>query len=168
MFYARTNAEAHLFMDLTPCGCGDNAFERRSSVVERGDVLCSEYVGPCRTCGAIRTFVFELPEVMPRPVPGKVVYGGDDPSRLLDPGEWMTIAEHRAKLVPATTQDLAVATAAVEEILKFIPPGGDRVPETAFVSDRGKAILAKEPGRFRKSRLEAVLATYRKLLGSNP
>jgi hypothetical protein len=166
MFCARTNAEAHLFMDLTPCGCGDTAFERRSSVVQRGDTLCSEYLGACRTCGTIRTFVFELPEVMPRLAAGKVVYGGDEPSRLLDPGEWLTVAEHRAKLTPGTAQDLAVACAALEEILKFIPPGAERVPEAAFTSERGRQVLDKEPGRFRKARLEAVLDTYRGLLGA--
>lgn len=166
MFYARTNAEAHLYMDLTPCGCGDTAFERRSSVVERGGTLCSEYIGSCRTCGTIRTFVFELPQEMARSVAGKVIYGGADPSRLLDPGQWMTVAEHRASLNPGTAQDLAVACGAIEEILKFIPPGGERVPDDAFTSDRGKDVLRREPGRFRKSRLEAVLSTYRDLLRS--
>lgn len=126
MFYARSNAEAHLFMDLNPCGCGDRVFDRKSAVVECGAVLCSEYIGPCRTCGAIRTFVFALPDEILRPVPGRFEYGGADPSRLLDPGEWMAVADEHAKRNPGTARDLAVACAAIDEILKFIPIGADR------------------------------------------
>jgi hypothetical protein len=33
---ARTNEEAHLYMDLPPCACGEVAFERTSAVVATG------------------------------------------------------------------------------------------------------------------------------------
>lgn len=164
MFYARTNTEAHLFMDLTPCGCGDAAFERRSAVVTRGDVLCSQYTGPCRTCGSTRAFVFELPESIVPPATGRLEFGGSDASRLLDPGEWMMVADHRAKLEPGTRDDLEVACAALDEVLKFIPGGGDRVPDDAFGSERGRAVRDAEPGRFRRARLDAVRGAYRDLL----
>ena len=101
--YARSNAEAHLYMDLRPCACGDIEFERRSAVTDDGGVLCSRYDGPCRSCGAQRSFLFELPETI-RPIrEGTVDFGGDDPSRLLDPGEWLAVADYFAKLDPGTT-----------------------------------------------------------------
>src|SRR5688500_9923308 len=113
MLYARTNAEAHLYMDLTPCACGDAAFERTSSVVDEGGVLCSRYAGACRSCGTERTFTFELPETIRPPARGKIEYGGRDPSRVIDPGQWLAVADHRAKLNPGTVEDLQVASAAL-------------------------------------------------------
>jgi hypothetical protein len=169
---ARTSAEAHLYMDLTPCGCGDHRFERQSAVVMRGDVMCSQYTGPCATCGTIRTFVFRLPEEILAPAPGRIRFGGAEPSQLLDPGEWLAVADDFAKRNPVDVpparrararEDLATAVAALEEVLKFAG-GADRVPDAAFVSERGRAVRDAEPGRFRVIRLEAVLGAYRELL----
>ena len=50
------------------------------------------------------------------------------------------------------------------EILKFIGPDDEAVPEGAFTSARGREVRDQEPGRFRRARLEAVLATYDDLL----
>ena len=163
---ARSNAEAHLFMDLRPCGCGDTRFPRQSAVVRRGDDLCSQYTGACETCGTVRTFVFRLPQEILMPVPGRVVFGGpaDGPSQLLDAGEWLEVADLHARRNPGTVNDLATAIAATEEILKFVPPGGERVPDEAFWTERGRAVRDGEPGRFRAVRLEAVLGAYRDLL----
>jgi hypothetical protein len=162
--YARTNSEAHLYMDLHACACGDIEFERQSAVMTDGDALCSRYAGPCRSCGAVRTFIFELPEAI-RPIRGDGVdFGGSDPSRLLDPGEWLAVADYYAKLDPGTRDDLDIARAAIEEVLKFVPVGAERVPDDAFRTERGRAVRDAEPGRFRRARLEAVLGAYRDLL----
>jgi hypothetical protein len=160
--YARTRAEAHAYMDQHPCTCGDIEFDRQSAVMADGDVLCSRYFGACRTCGAQRELVFELPPA-PRPIGHRVEFGGEDPSRILDPGEWMAISEHYAKLTPSTADDLDIACAALEEVIKFIPPDADRVPDDAFRTERGRAIRDREPGRFRRARLEAVLGAHRRV-----
>jgi hypothetical protein len=174
---ARTNAEAHLYMDLHPCACGEIRFPRASSVITtpEGD-LVSRYSGVCPQDGAEREFTFRLPErIMAPPPDGMVAYGGPEPSELVDPGEWLSVADAYARSVPADTAALAAdglatarsmllhAAAAVDEVLKFIPAGTDRVPEEAFVTDRGRAAHAKEPGRFRRPRLEAVRDTYRSI-----
>jgi hypothetical protein len=162
--YARTNSEAHLYMDLHPCTCGDIEFDRQSAVTTEDGVLCSRYSGPCRTCSTARTFVFELPETI-RPIRGDGVdFGGSDPSQLLDPGEWLAVADYCARLDPGTRDDLDVARAAVEEVLKFVPEGAERVPDEAFRTARGRAVRDAEPGRFRRVRLEAVRGAYRDLL----
>lgn len=150
-------------MDQRPCSCGDIEFDRRSAVITDGDVLCSRYAGPCRSCGTQREFIFELSPVQ-RPVGNQVEFGGSDPSRILDPGEWMAISEQYAKLDPGTAEDLDIARAALEEVIKFLPDGAESVPESAFVSERGRAVREREPGRFRRERLAAVLDVYRKLL----
>jgi hypothetical protein len=171
---ARTNAEAHLYMDLHPCACGEIRFPRGSSVVTTPDGdLASRYTGSCPRDGAEREFMFRLPQqIMMPPRDGSVRYGGVEPSELIDPGEWLSVADACARSVPADTAALAAdglaqareqlkrAAAAIDEVLKFIPAGEDRVPEPAFVTDRGRAAFAREPGRFRRPRLEAVRDTY--------
>jgi hypothetical protein len=160
---ARTDAEAHLYMDLRPCSCGEVQFDRHASEVTEEGVPCSRYAGPCARCGLPREFVFERPGT-PRPSRGDAVaFGGSEPSRLLDPGEWMMAALERARRQPGTREDLAFARAAVEEVVKFLPAGADRVPAEAF-TERGRAIRDAEPGRFRRVRLDATLQAWADIL----
>jgi hypothetical protein len=124
---ARSNLEAHLFMDLRPCGCGEARFDRASAVVELpGGGLGSRYAGACARCGTAREFVFTLPPQAGPTAAEDVRYGGAEPSELLDPGEWLWTADAYAKAAPADPHRLAAAAAAVDEVLKFVPPGGDR------------------------------------------
>jgi hypothetical protein len=160
---ARTSAEAHLFMDLRPCRCGETAFARDSSVVVAGDDLATRYAGPCARCGVQREFLFRLPEHVRPPRAGEVDFGGDEPSELLDPGEWLKAADAHAGAL-GDRQALATAFAAVGEVLKFIPPGASAVPPEAFRTYPGQSLYAAEPGRFRRDRLIAVREAYRELL----
>jgi hypothetical protein len=171
---ARTNDEAHLYIDLHPCECGEVQFPRSSSVIETDDGdLASHYTGTCPRDGAQRQFTFRLPrQILMPPGDGSVRYGGPEPSELIDPGEWLSVADAYARNVPADPATLAAdgqstarsmvnrAVAAIDEVLKFIPADADRVPAEAFVTERGRAAYAKEPGRFRRPRLEAVRNTY--------
>jgi hypothetical protein len=161
--HARTDAEAQLYMDLRPCSCGEVQFDRHASEVTEEGVLCSRYAGPCARCGQPREFVFEGPAT-PRPSRGDTVeFGGSEPSRLLDPGEWMMVALERAKRQPSTREDLAFARAAVEEVVKFLPAGAERVPDEAF-TERGRALAGAEPGRFRRARLATTLQAWADIL----
>jgi len=157
----RTSAEAHMYMDQQPCTCGDIEFDRQSAVMTDGGVLCSRYFGKCRTCGTMREFVFELPPKQ-LPITNQVEFGGRDPSRLLDAGQWLAIAEYYAKLEPGTPDDLDIARAAIEEVIKFLPDGVESVPDSAFWTERGRAVRDREPARFRAARLAAILDAYRK------
>lgn len=160
---ARTEAEAHLYMDLRPCSCGEVQFDRHASEIADDGVLCSRYAGRCARCGRPREFVFERPEA---PWPGRsdtVAFGGSEPSRLLDPGEWMMVALERARRQPSTREDLAFARAAIEEVVKFLPAGAERVPDEAF-TERGRAIRDAEPGRFRRARLATTLQAWADIL----
>ncbi|MGH3658954.1 MAG: hypothetical protein ACRDUA_20050, partial [Micromonosporaceae bacterium] len=93
------------------------------------------------------------------------------------PGQYLWVAEQFASSVPAdpaelseaedrdeATEALEVAIAALDEVLKFIPAGGDAVPEEAFTAPEGWMIYQQEPGRFRRDRLNAVLRAYRESL----
>jgi hypothetical protein len=173
---ARTSHEAHLFMDLRPCRCGESRFERANAVVALpGGGLGAHYQGSCPRCGAAREFVFRLPERALEPT-ADMRYGAAEPSELIDAGEWLSVADRYATSVPAAAHRLpeverrracarlGAATAAVEEALKFVPAGADRVPMSAVWSESGRSVYAAEPGRFRASRLTAVRDAYRDAL----
>lgn len=166
MLIARTPDEAHVYMDLHPCTCGEAEFERKSSLVASGDDLVRVYRGRCRGCNAPREFRFLLPDT-PLAGTGDPSFGDARPSQLLDPGEWMLVADHYARRVPPTRRDLGLAVAAMFEILKFMPEGAEDVPADTFTSVRGREVRDTDPGRFRRPRIEAVLATYHQLLASH-
>jgi hypothetical protein len=107
------------------------------------------YRGTCAGCGTPREFTFAAPA---RPAPrrtsaldGAVYFGGPEPSRLLDPAEWMLVAEvfaqaatvpddapDRSRAYQEARESLAVAVAAMNEVLKFVPASANTVPESAF------------------------------------
>lgn len=174
---ARTNAEAHLYMELNPCdACGESEFHPQSAVIVAEGDLASRYTGRCPRCGVAREFVFRIPADVILPDAEDPVFGADDPSVLIDAGEWLHVADLIARSVPAEPAegmtaterrriliDLRTAAAAVSEAAKFIPAGAEAVPADAIWSPRGQAIFDDEPGRFRRMRLEVVERTYRSL-----
>jgi hypothetical protein len=176
LLLARTSREAHLHMDLHPCSCGDPTRPTDSAVLDLDGALASRYSGTCPSCGTHREFLFRLPDEVPAPRPGRVVFGAGGPSELLDPGEWLWVADRYGAAAPADASRLgpdagraarravASAEAAMGEVLAFVPAGADAVPAEAFRSERGRTVYGAEPGRFSRARLEVVRDTYREML----
>ncbi|MFG3248154.1 hypothetical protein [Streptomyces sp. NPDC048187] len=173
MLIARSLQEAHLYMDLHPCGCGAGQFAREHRLEDRDGALTAVFEGTCPQCGRARSFVFRMADELP---PAPPAFGGDEPSHIIDPGEFMWIsdeistesglrllntapAEHRA-IRPAT----AYAIAALEEVAKFLPPDQDRIPQERFVSERGRALYAKDAGRFTRNVIAESLKLKRSIL----
>jgi hypothetical protein len=168
-------------MDLHPCpACGSVDVSWESTLVDGGS---RRYAGACGGCGAAREFVFGEPDpsvFIPDFEP--VVFGGQDPSVLIDAGEWMWVGDLSAQVATGVVVDpygatvpdqqaresLAVAVAAMNEILKFLPDGAAEVPESAFWSDRGREVRAAAPGRFQRRRLHIVRDSYRDRLDGVP
>lgn len=170
---ARSSLEAHLYMDLRPCGCGETRFDRASVLVELpGGDLARRYTGVCPRCGTAREFVFVLQPEPPESGDGEVHYGDAHPSELLDAGEWLWVADSYATSVPPDPHRLpepdrrrararlASAAAAIDEVLKLLPTGADQVPPEAVRSRVGLPVYQREPGRFRAIRLIAVRDAY--------
>src|SRR5436190_53730 len=128
---ARTGDEAQLFLDLRPCErCGSQDMRWESALVFIGGRAARNYFATCPACGPDRKFTVWAADPRSRPArpAAGVVFGGAEPSELLDAGEWLWVADLTASRVPvndsrAAWRQLAIATAAMEEILKFIPPG---------------------------------------------
>ncbi|MGW9494669.1 hypothetical protein ACWG5P_09805 [Streptomyces prasinus] len=173
MLIARSMQEAHLYMDLHPCFCGAEEFGREQRLEDHDGALVAVYEGVCPQCGRTRSFEFRMADELP---PAPPEFGGPEPSRIIDPGEFMWIGdrmstesglrllntpldEHR-EVRPAT----AYAIAAFEEIAKFLPPGADRIPEDRFTSERGREVYAKNPGRFTREEISDDLERKRSIL----
>ncbi|MET7700998.1 MULTISPECIES: hypothetical protein [unclassified Streptomyces] len=173
MLIARSMQEAHLYMDLHACVCGAESFDRQHRLVDRGGELVSVYEGVCAQCGRTRSFEFVVLDAEPVTPPA---FGGAEPSRIIDPGEFLwagdqvstdsglrllntPLAEHR-EVRPAT----AYAIAAFEEVAKFLPEGADRIPEDRFTSERGREMYAKDPSRFTRPEIEDALELKRRIL----
>ena len=174
---ARTNAEAHVCMEMSPCDtCGETEFAPDHGVVVVDGDLASRYAGVCPRCGTSREFVFRIPEEVIFPDGEEPSFGDERPSELLDAGQWLWLADLVVRGTAAEPTgdmtaeqrrqariDLLTAAAAVDEVLKFVPPGADAVPPETLWSETGRALYAREPGRFRSPRLGAVRQTYRDL-----
>jgi len=159
-------------MELHPCACGEAVFEwSRHRREQRGDRLVSVYEGLCGQCDRPRHFEFEVTGEIPPPP----AYGGEEPSRIIDPSEFLAVAEDLAAAVPADPATLDPATAgdaleaiemavaAVDEVLKFLPPGATGVPPDAFLTEAGRAAYTRDPGRFGRERLLATRSDYQRV-----
>ncbi len=176
---ARTSHEAYLHMDLTPCRCGNRGGETTSVTTELpGGGLGRRYIRTCNLCGVATDFLYRLPDE-PLTAAG-FAYGGDEPSELLDAAQWLWTADRYAAAVPANASvlpaderrvargRLAAAVAAIDEILKFVAPGGERVPGWAVWTPMGEAMRAVEGERLDAGRLRAVRDAYAEALGAIP
>lgn len=174
--YARSIGEEHLYMRLHPCACGSvsrTAQMHATGVIAQG--LTSEHEFVCQGCGTERRFVFRLPGLAPQYTDR---YGGPDPSQIIDAGEWRIVAlqamERGLQLRRRTSgvrrlfsgekernavrREFEEALDAYEEMLKFLPPGAERMPDSAFFTARGRRIRTQEPSvAFTRSFVEAMI-----------
>jgi hypothetical protein len=162
---ARTRDEVLLYLELHPCpDCGTVETSWQDGLAQVDGTLVISYAGECPGCGAEREYLFGLPE---REAFGRFPnFGGPEPSELLDAGQWMSVADRAAGSVAVDDRSeaalavLELARAAVEEVVKFIPPDANVVPDDAYWTSEGQAIQAAEPGRFRLERLLVVRDSY--------
>jgi hypothetical protein len=164
---ARTRDEAQLYLELHPCpDCGSIETPWEHALIEVDGELTISYAGICPGCDAEREYLFGLPAQETR-VDGWPTFGGPEPSEVLDAGQWLAVADRAAAGVPADPVEagrvLAVARAAVDEVIKFVPAGADAVPEDEFWTPEGQAVRDAEPERFRLDRLLVVRDAYREL-----
>jgi hypothetical protein len=171
--YARSYDEAYLYMELRPCVCGETDFDKTTASSFEDGSPVTRYAGQCPNCGRDRRFTFRMPDG-PAEISFDMRYGrGDEPSHVIDPGEWLGVADlfeanARAELgsgdiggddqLTAIFYLLSGALAATEEVVKFLPPGARRVPEDAFRSQAGRMLFELTPDRFTRVELERTRA----------
>lgn len=165
---ARSRLEQQDYMLLHACECGDREppKDEDGESLPAGRIL-TRWTGKCASCGRAREFAFDGPEIGPGVSKRFTVTYGDEPSEIIDPGEFIWLAEHHARKAPSdpatvtgnararARTNIAIAVAAVDEALKFLPPGAFDMPPAAFKSKLGSEMRQTEPGRFSRVRLEA-------------
>jgi hypothetical protein len=180
---ARTRYEAETYVMVNPCVCGQRDFRPEHIVdVPAGPHGASEWHGVCPGCGHSRLFVFGRPaRPYAEPQPGERgpewLFGGSEPSELIDPGCWMAIAldyVDAARRTPRIEGSVPLfrpvvhelwwwAAAAVAEAAKFVPGSADEVPVDAFMSGVALRTHASAPaGAFRRRALRHRVAGYLK------
>ena len=184
----RTIAEAREFMVLELPECGDRlALEPLRSYPD-GDRWVHLYEAGCAGLGVRREFEFIVDPKAPGDEAG--VFGdGSQPSRLIDAGEWYLVSsrylqagaaaekrfqqEPRPNLVEEAYEHYSRASAALLEVLKFIPPGAGAPPDPAFWTERGRSVreqvgdqLARSVLEPAKAQLDDLLRAYREAYAS--
>jgi hypothetical protein len=170
--HARTLNEARVYLDLAGCPCRRLARAAGRSFAGRyeAEVLARRprvvrLTGTCPRCGHPRDAVFELADPPVEPVPPYAFGSGDGPSRLVDAGQWLLASRELAEDARAATgpgdpdaayDRLCAAASAADEILRFLPPGADAVPDEAFWTGDGLALRAALPDWFERHRLVAL------------
>jgi hypothetical protein len=182
---ARSHNEAVVYVLMRDCrACGSRNRDVTDEFEARDGAVVTEYTAFCRDCTSIDRYAFRLPETDPRTSVTGVAFGGDEPSMIVDAGEWLIFADRTATsgpvepagLTPEERADAALAlqsaAAAAGEVVKFIRPGEERVSVSALWTDRGRAEYARDPWRMSRERMAAVEAAYRaaaeRLADGNP
>jgi hypothetical protein len=170
MQVARSSLECRLYIELHPCDCGATASDLHHRMVMRDNRLTALYEATCAQCQNPIEYVFALADE----IVAAEKFGGADPSTIIDPGQFMRESDRLAQSVvlsrPDRTQDarnlysMARAIACLEEVMKWLPEPLEMVPADAFFTEQGKQFAAREPKRFRRSRLRALLAAYQEKL----
>ncbi len=169
MLLARSVEEARLYLDLHGCECGERAFPFDHHLERQEGFLVAVYSCTCPSCGSSRTVTFALASDL---LPAGVI-GGAEPSRIIDPGEFLWLSNTAASSVPVDLsgmsgqqlldgrQIMERAIATLAEVAKFIPTDREEVPAEAFASELGRRLHRERPDRFRRPDIDERLRSYR-------
>ena len=136
---AQTINEARYFLEVTPCpACGRGPLTPEPAPApEPGRPVA--VIAVCAHCRAGHPFTFLcLHSLPPVGVDSEIINPTDQPSRLLDLGQWMClfyslIGLAAGQRVPIITRRLGYQAAlCLGEALKFYPPGEELPPAEAF------------------------------------
>jgi len=170
MQVARSSLECRLYIELHPCDCGCPVNDLHHRMVMRDNRLAALYEATCAQCHGPIEYVFVLADE----IVAAEKFGGTQPSTIIDAGQFMRESDRVAQSVVLSTRDpthdarnlhsMARAIACLEEVMKWVPEPLEIVPADAFFTEHGKQFAAREPMRFRRSRLRALLAAYQEKL----
>ncbi len=163
-----------MFVLLRECrACGGGNRELTDELDVGDGEASTEYTAFCRDCGNIDAYRLRLPDADPQSGEAGVVFGGPEPSGIIDAGEWLALARRTSEgspVEPAGLTDreradaalaLHTAAAAVREVVKFIEPGRERLPLSAMWTDAGREEFDRGPWRFSRPRLAVIERSYR-------
>lgn len=185
IIHARTGAEAREYMVLALPECGSVTIEPGDAYAQPDGLgIVQKYLAGCADAGVRREFAF-VTDPVPQDAVGRQFGYGPEPSTLIDAGQWYLIFSRYAqagraiedRFLPSPPDFESAeqvyewyswAWGAVGEVLKFVPPGVDAVPESACWTQLGREIREQHPSQFTRpvlaeamGLLERALRAYR-------
>lgn len=179
---ARTIAEAFVYIEQAIGVTGEDIdWDHYSSVRRKGDVFAVRFDGPYH--GRHHRLELEAPIESEESARAQVAEDeltyGEGQSLIVDAGQWMLLeggyagaagfmlerlGERRAnrEYYQSIFGAFETAQAAATEIIKFLPPGGDTVPDSAFWTVSGREIRSARPQLFRRARIASGIDRYRR------
>lgn len=162
---AHSLAEAYLYLMASACeACGRGPLKggpARPVAAPDNNGFIVAIGAACGSCGAARDLLFRLPgapDAKP-PASGAVVNPTDDPSRIIDIAQWLTLwrviteaAARESDKVQARHLGLEAAQC-LEEALKFYDDDNDLPPAEALFHDASRRRLQEHPEQFSRQRL---------------
>lgn len=173
---ARTYAEAHEYMMLAVGDCAGHGFETRTlRTFREGDRRARTYAVDCPRDGNHWEFTFVTDPRLDDSSDSTALSYGPGQSKLIDAGQWYVVFSFYVNAVRDVQErgcdalpDLDTARAivdwldrsraAIEEILKFLPEGADRVAESALWTDTGREAYRYASDQFDRTTLERIIA----------
>ena len=170
----RSHTEAMVYVLRSDCrACHSRNRDVTDDLEARDGTVNASYTSFCRDCGNIDVHTFRLPDHDPQGDDPGVVFGGSEPSTVIDAGQWLRFARQTAVGGPVEPNGLAeaerasaalamrAAAAAVREVVKFLEPGVERLPRSAMFTDEGREEFDRDPWQFSRERLAVVENAYR-------
>jgi hypothetical protein len=163
---AHSLAEAYLFFMVAPCPrCDHGPLDAGTAKVTEDfashTTKIARIQATCRACARAVDYDFRLPaDGVPRGADPVVVNPADEPSRLIDVGQWLTLfrvmteaASRECDRVQARHLGLEAAQC-LEEALKFYTDSeSDFPPPEAFFHDASRKRFYDHPKQFSRERL---------------
>jgi hypothetical protein len=180
VMHARSGAEVREYLTLAMDDCDGAVGVEHGDLFEHDGRWGQTFVARCLSSGVTRDFAFTI-DPPPADADPDLIAAGSQPSELIDAGQWYLIFARYGEEARAAQQAFAAgrqdvptaeqlvsgyanARAALVEVLKFIPPGTDTPPDTAYWTDLGRQVRDQYPQQLRRPALEPVVTGLAELL----
>lgn len=157
---AHTFNEVRYYLMVTPCQeCGKGPWEIEATNGADKPGRVSTVRARCKRCRGRRDFRFTCEASLPsHGVEAETINPGDEPSRIVDLGQWLSLfyllveSAAAAKSKPATRRDSYRAALCLAEALRFY--GDDELPpESALFTEHSAAVFRDHPENFARQKL---------------
>lgn len=160
---AHSLAEANLYFQATACPrCASGpvaSLHAEDDTSDKSGAIRRTEVGLCASCGSELCAVFQIPPASEVADP-TAINPTDEPSRIIDLGQWITLAHVHTERAAKSTDprhvrrlNLQAAQCLVEALKFYDDPDNDLPPLEAFFCDPSRERFRTHPQQFSRQRL---------------
>jgi hypothetical protein len=160
---AYTLNEARCYLHVTACeACGAGPWELDPPRTDPAGL--TTIAATCHACSRRATFAFRIAHDVPPTGPeAETLNPTDQPSRIIDPGQWLGLFYLRLEMASGGTSKAESrregfrASLCLGEALKFYEDD-ELPPEAAFFAEASRAAFREHPSKFARQRLRDMRA----------